>query len=62
MLILILSRNHCRRFRALSDHPPGRWVEGLVFKDPRAPLRLCARDGANSAGQAKCAGRQSPSS
>jgi hypothetical protein len=51
---LWLTRNHWQGFRALYDNPPGRYVEGLVFKDPKTPLRLCARASANSAGLAKC--------
>lgn len=49
-----LARNHLTGFRWLWDHRPFLHVEGLVLKDPNAPLRLCASEKANSAGLAKC--------
>jgi len=34
--------------------PSAACIEGLVLKDPRAPLRLCASASANACAQAKC--------
>ena len=49
-----LTINHHKHFRALYDQRPGPYVEGLVLKDPDAPLALCSKAGRNSEWQAKC--------
>jgi hypothetical protein len=49
-----LVENHGRAFRLWFDAEAPAMVEGLVFKNPNAPLRLCARAKDNSGWQVKC--------
>lgn len=49
---LIESRG--RAFRQWFDAPSHPMVEGLVFKNPNAKLRLCSRPTANAGSQVKC--------
>lgn len=52
---LWLANNHRHDFRAWLDAPNMPiGFEGLVFKNPDAPLALCARQTANSGWQVKC--------
>jgi hypothetical protein len=50
---LWLACNHAHSFRQWYDAPAPDYVEGLVFKDPKAKLMPCGRATANKHGQAK---------
>ena len=49
-----LITNHARAFREWFDAPAPEMVEGLVFKDKNAKLRLCCKATANAGWQVKC--------
>lgn len=49
-----LIQNRARAFRQWFDAEAPAMVEGLVFKDKNAKLRLCSRPSANAGGQVKC--------
>lgn len=49
-----LIENRARAFREWFDAPAHPMVEGLVFKQKNAGLRLCARANSNAAWQVKC--------
>jgi hypothetical protein len=49
-----LIQNHARAFRQWFDAPAPAMVEGLVFKQRDAKLRLCSRATANKGWQVKC--------
>ena len=49
-----LIENRARMFKEWFDAPAPAMVEGLVFKNPDAPLKLCSRAASNSAWQYKC--------
>jgi hypothetical protein len=41
-------------FAAICGQPPKTPIEGLVFKDPAAPLLPCVKPTANARWQSKC--------